>query len=116
MTAGTAVAPRIPSADSLELGQPRGHLPSRARAKALSRVDRHLEVLHDIIESADASDKVKVTAIKLNAEIAAVRNGKSIPRDVVDQHIVQTAAYLRDKLGEPVYAALADGLSAIWDL
>lgn len=107
---------RVPSADALELGQPRGHVPSRVRAKALGRVDRHLEVLNDIIESEATRDAVRVVAIKLNAEIAAVRNGKSIPRDVVDEKIVQTADYLRAQLGDARYAALADGLSGIWDL
>lgn len=97
-----------------------GPVPSSVRAKALRAMPAGLKALRQIIRG-DSPGGTKVypshvvAAVKLQAQIAAVLATASVPRDVVDERIRRTAGFLRTELGDARYAALADGLSAIWD-
>jgi hypothetical protein len=109
-----SVLPTLASA-SQALAAHRGPVPSTVRQKALEGMDEVIEALQEIISRSER-DAPRVSAAKLLAEIAAVRATTSVPRDVVQEKLGQTAAYLREALGESRFATLADGLTRIWDL
>lgn len=90
-------------------------VPSSVRKKALRAMPGVVTELRRIVKEPGAGGP-KVAAGKLLAEIAAVAKTSSVPRDVVDEKLRQTAALLRHELGDAKFATLADALSAIWDV
>lgn len=91
-------------------------LPSDVRAKARSGLLDDMETLQWIIDDPEQKGNVRVSAVKLKATIGGVLGSSSIPRDVVEEKIGETALYLRRKLGDEVFATLAEDLTDIWNV
>jgi hypothetical protein len=98
-----------------------GPVPSSVRKRALAVMEDGVDVLEEIAGGTFRGGTkvfpgVAVAAVKLLADIAAVRSSASVPRDIVDDRNQKTAAYLRSRLGEATYATMADDLAGIWDI
>lgn len=91
-------------------------LPGEVRAKARAGLLEDLDTLQGVIDSELTSATVKVQAVKLKATIGGVLSSQSLPRDVVEEKIGETAQYLRQRFGDEVFATMADDLSNIWNL
>jgi hypothetical protein len=104
-------------------------MPAEIRAKAREKLIDDLDTLQGIIENPEEKGQTRVQAIKLKATVGGVLSSASIPRDVVEGKIELTAEFLRQRLGDAVYATLlksnspseenrfgAEGLSSIWNL
>ena len=94
---------------------PSGRVPSDIRRRALNKASGVLRELSRLAKHAE-KEHVRVMAGKAVLHVAAVTGSSSVPKDLVYEKTERTARLLRERLGDAVYATLADDLSRIWDI